>query len=75
MYLTLNLIDALKKRHITARYAHPRLRAFGQLLLGEQGKAYMYCRYAGAGPFVSGMNGVGQAVWGRSELFLELISK
>ena len=45
MYLTLNLIDALQKKlhiHITARYAHPRLRAFGQSLLGEQGKAHLY---------------------------------
>ena len=35
----------------------------------------MYCRYAGAGPFVLGMNGVGPAVLGRSELVLEFTSK
>ena len=35
----------------------------------------MYCRYAGAGPFVSGMNGVGPAILGRSELVLEFTSK
>ena len=28
--------------HITAHYVYPRLRAFGQSLLGEKGKAYMY---------------------------------
>ena len=34
----------------------------------------MYCRYAGVGPFVSGINGGGPVVLGRSELGLEFIS-